>query len=79
MNKITRTPPIINEEEDLANQMSVGGQEIGPPAPGTNTQPFMKAHNLRYSSAINDFSGPGTCGSPKVDEKASINNHHNVG
>ena len=37
MNKITRTPPIINEEEDLANQMSVGGQEIGPPAPGANT------------------------------------------
>jgi len=53
--------------------MSVGGQEIGPPAPGANVQPFMKAHNLRYSSAINDFSGPGTCGSPKIAEEKTLN------
>jgi len=37
--------------------MSVGGEEIVPNSPGAaQMQPFMRTHNLRYSSAVNDFS-----------------------
>ena len=38
--------------------MSVGGQEIGPTAAG-QPQTFTRAHNLRYSSAVNDFGAIG--------------------
>lgn len=42
----------MRDEDEL--QMKVGGQEIGT-VPTANTQPFMRPHNLRYSSAFNEF------------------------
>ena len=58
--------------------MSVGGQEIGVTAAnagGTaapSALPIMRAHNLRYSSAVNDFSNLMQDGasSPIAEEKA---------
>lgn len=47
------------------NGVSVGGQEIDLPAPGANIQPFMRTHNLRYSTAVNDF--PSGTGSPILE------------
>ena len=42
---------VAKEDEALGNEVSVGGQEI------QALQPFGRGHNLRYSSAVNEFSG----------------------
>lgn len=81
LNKITRKKPsprqtqrlqaAARDDDEVANEMSVGGQEIGGPMAQTaQVQPFMRTHNLRYSSAANDFcSLPNESGSPILEEK----------